>query len=103
MRRFVRFAPAVGILAVVMTFTVPRVSKDQVPVDPDHAIGIFQEGVLRGEVMRVDGDDRSYVEHWVLYPDYVYPGARNRVKTELVPAVKQYRDLDDFFARVPFE
>jgi hypothetical protein len=103
MRKLIRLLPAVAILTGAMVFVAPRASQAQCPVEPDYALGIFQEGVLRGEVMRVDGDDSNYVEHWVLYPDYVYPSARNRVATQILPGIKRYAGLEDFFARVPFE
>jgi len=103
MRKRTRVVPAVGILTLVMSVLAPQTTKAQIPIDPDHVIGIFQEGVLRGEIMRVDGDDSRYVEHWVLYPDYVYPSTKNRVATQLIPGVKRYEGLEDFFARVPFE
>jgi hypothetical protein len=55
-----------------------------------------------GEVFREDRDPGSYTEHWVLYPEYVYPNDANRVVVTLQPAESTYRDAADFFARVPW-
>ena len=73
-------------------------------IDPYRvSIGVFQNRVLVGEVLRTDLDPEHYVEHWVLYPGYVYPSAENRVVTELRPGLRAYDSVEDFFRRVPFE
>ncbi len=66
------------------------------------AYGVYQDGRLVGEIYREDGDPRHYTEHWVLYPTYVYPSGANRVVTDVRASGRTYRDLDDFFARVPW-
>ncbi len=44
-----------------------------------------------------------YAERWILFPNYVYPGANNHVVTEIVPAERQfYTSEADFFRRAPW-
>ncbi|MFT3776494.1 MAG: hypothetical protein QM820_64965 [Minicystis sp.] len=93
------------ILALALCFAAGAFQSSaqaQIPIDPDRSIGIYQNGLLVGEIMRVDGTDEQYTEHWVLYPDYVYPRADSGIVTELIPGLAEYDGLEDFFHRVPF-
>jgi hypothetical protein len=74
--------------------------------DPGDGYEILQNGIRVGELYvpeREHGSTR-YVEHWVLYNSYVYPGKdRPELKTEIRVAQKsRYESEADFFARVPF-
>lgn len=66
---------------------------------------IRQNGKIVGEIfvpMR-PADAKLYVEHWVLYEDYIYPSPTNRATIEISPEAAQiYRDEADFFAHVRF-
>ena len=84
------------------TLAIAPRARAQCPTDPD-SIAIIQDGEVVGEIYRIDPDPDHYVEHWVLYPGYVYPDAESGVITELRPGYRTYRNLDDFYARVPFE
>jgi hypothetical protein len=45
----------------------------------------------------------NYVEHWVLFDNYVYPSANNPVVTMIVPSRRSnYTSEQDFFARAPW-
>jgi hypothetical protein len=66
------------------------------------AFGVYEDGMLVGEILRVESNPSHYVEHWVLYPNYVYPSAKNNVALEIRPGLVEYRDTADFFARVPW-
>jgi hypothetical protein len=87
-------------LLLVASLAAPRVAAQIPPVT--YSVGLYQGGILVGEVYRQDADPSSYTEHWVLYPAYVYPDERNGVVTELRPGRTDYRDLTDFLARVPW-
>jgi hypothetical protein len=63
---------------------------------------IWENGRIVGEVYRNDANPEHYVEHWVLYPGYIYPSAENGLSIEITKGTKQYRSVQDFFARVPF-
>lgn len=75
-------------------------------VDPMRpSLGVYEsqagaEPVLVGEVFREGRDPARSVEHWVLSPDYVSPGAG--VVLELRPGPRSYRDAHDFLARAGF-
>jgi hypothetical protein len=71
-------------------------------VDPG-TCKIYQNGVQVGEIyVPARTDQGLYVEHWILYPNYVYVG-QGGAKMEIVPAAKQlYSSGADFFARAPF-
>ncbi|MGW1729104.1 hypothetical protein ACWCQK_40465 [Streptomyces sp. NPDC002306] len=45
----------------------------------------------------------SYLEHWVLFSDYKYPGKANPTATITIKeGDSTYSDLQDFFSKVPF-
>ncbi len=78
-------------------------SRSYAQIDPgEYSYGVYQNSVLVGEIFREDIDTNSYTEHWVLYPAYVYPSARNNVVTTLKPGQTLYHSLEDFFGHVPF-
>ena len=66
---------------------------------------IFQNGAIVGQIYvpaRAAGTT-LYAEHWVLYSNYVYPNARNNVKTEIVAdPTKNYANETEFFRAVPW-
>lgn len=75
----------------------------QCPVEPDK---IFQRGVQVGEIYPPGNDPKAtqYVEHWVLYDGYVYPGpGQPGLRTTIKAAPESdYKSESDFFARVPW-
>ena len=66
---------------------------------------IYQNGSIVGQIhvpVRTAGQ-ALYSEHWVLYSNYVYPNARNNVKTEIVAdPTKSYANETEFFRSVPW-
>lgn len=75
---------------------------------PLRSYGVYEARVgvpptLVGEIVRDGADRTTYTEHWVLYPRYVNPNGTNGVVLVIRPGLREYRDLNDFFARVPFE
>ena len=100
MQRFTRplkrFAAVLALLACVGSMAIAQA--------PPGLFKIYQNGVEVGEIYTPQCASRSlYVEHWILYPNYVYPNARNGIKTEIVPdADASYASEADFFARAPF-
>jgi hypothetical protein len=66
--------------------------------------GIYQNGAQVGEIYVPGRSSQSlYVEHWILYPNYVYPNARNGIKTEIIPETNNsYTSEADFLTRAPF-
>ena len=68
--------------------------------------GLYESGNKVGEVFipyPAAGASRS-VEHWVMFPNYVYPSPKSLATLDIVPqSTNAYRDENDFFARAPFE
>lgn len=66
---------------------------------------LYESGNKVGEVYipyRPAGTTR-WVEHWVMFPNYVYPSPKSLATLDVVPqATSAYRDEADFFKRVPF-
>src|SRR5215813_1200922 len=84
-------------------FSVPG----EAQIDPSNRIYLFENGIRVGEVYvpeRAEGQT-EYVEHWVLYPNYLYPGPRFIGTLQIVPTPSEqpYEGETDFFKRVPFE
>ena len=66
---------------------------------------IYQNGVQAGIIYVPDRAAGStlYAEHWILFPNYVYPNATSRVVTEIVPAAGSlYSTDEDFFRAAPW-
>jgi hypothetical protein len=75
----------------------------QAQIDPGN-FDIFQNGRKVGEIFvpaRAAGQT-NYVEHWVLFSDYVYPDSDLSLNTKIKASRKTYTSEDDFFARVPW-
>lgn len=105
-------------LAAVATLAGARIVEADIAKDPGTSTAIYQNGVLVGEIFRadppapdvdppdpdVDPPDPDVVDHWVLYPRYVYPTAESGVVTTLVPRFRSYGGgLAEFLETVPFE
>ena len=70
------------------------------------AFDLYESGNKVGEVY-VPGRDAyatHYLEHWVLFPSYVYPGPKSLAKLNIVPkSTSPYTNESDFFKRVAFK
>ncbi len=89
-------------MLVTLTLAIPA----QAQLDPGiHDIfqtDGFGNKVKVGEIYvpRRETGATNYVEHWVLFDNYVYPSAENRVVTTIRPSRLSYQSEEDFFARV---
>ena len=95
-------AIAAAVSLAGLALVVQQKASAQVP-PYDQSLGVYQQGVLVGQVYREGGSPTEYVEHWVLYPGYVYPSPKNKATVELRPGEAQYNDAKTFLAKVPFE
>lgn len=94
-------AAAIGALTVHQTAARAQID----PFRSSYGVYESRDGappVLLGEIYRSDADPTRYAEHWVLYPGFVNPSGTNGVVMSIRPGLRAYRDLNDFFARVPF-
>jgi hypothetical protein len=72
-------------------------------IDPGNH-DIFQNRIKVGEIYvppHAPGQ-LLYVEHWVLFPGYVYPGPENMQKLQIRPAPLRYSNEAEFFRNVPW-
>ena len=95
-------AIAIGsFIAVIGALALAKSAPAQ--VDPS-GYEIFQNGVKAGEIFvpARDLEAVNYVEHWVLYNNYVYPGRDPELVTTIKVARRGYANEADFFARVPW-
>jgi hypothetical protein len=90
-----------AVLAFALALGIPQASDAQVTPEIK-TFAVYEEGVLVGEIFRIDQDPSQYSEHWVLYPNYVYPSEKNGLSLEIRPGFREYRSTDDFFRRVPW-
>jgi len=73
----------------------------QAQIDPGN-FDILQNGRKVGEIFvsaRAAGQT-NYVEHRVLFSDYVYPDSDLSLKTKIKASRRTYTSEEDFFARV---
>ena len=76
--------------------------RTQLPIEPQRATVVFQNGRPVAEVFR--DDLNPHVEHWVLFPQYVEPSTSSHVVTTWIAGAKLYRGgTAEFFKRVPYE
>ena len=90
-------------LTFVLLFAFTAILFAQVP--PDVKIRLFESGNDVGLVYRGPGPEDApvYTEHWILLPNYVYPGPRSLATLKLVPeSSTPYQSEADFFKRAPF-
>lgn len=89
-------------ILVTLALSIPA----QAQVDPGlHDIfqtNSFGDRIKVGEIYVPQRDPGAinYVEHWVLFDNYVYPSAENRVVTIIRPSRLRYASEQDFFAGV---
>jgi len=91
-------------LALITAAILAPTAKAQ--LDAGNRIYLYENGVRVGEVYvpyRAPGQTQ-YVEDWVLYPNYMYPGPRFIGTLQIVPSPTEqpYASEQDFFQRVPF-
>lgn len=92
-------------IALMIAAVLPPTAKAQ--IDGGNRIYLYENGVRVGEIYvpdRVEGQT-EYVEHWVLYPKYLYPGPQFIGALQIVasPTEQPYASEADFLRRVPFE
>src|SRR5262245_23281577 len=65
---------------------------------------IFQDGTKVGEIFVPDrtAGQTNYIEHWVLFSEYIYPGGKHSRQIEIKSSQRSYASVDDFLARVPW-
>jgi len=73
---------------------------------PDDQHLIYQNERQVGEIYSPGNDIKAtrYVEHWVLYDGYVYPGKDQKQAPTMIRSASKsdYESETDFFARVPW-
>src|SRR5689334_4638991 len=75
-------------------------------LDPGTRIYLYENGERVGEVYvpERDAGQATYVEHWVLYPNYRYPGPLFISALQIVPSPTEnpHDTQPIFFRNVPF-
>jgi hypothetical protein len=104
MKKTMKFLLPAMMFAIVLAGVLSHVAKAQ--LDPGERLYLYENNVRVGEVYVLDRppDATQYVEDWVLYPNYLYPGPRFMAGLQIVasPTEKPYASESDFFANVPF-
>lgn len=70
------------------------------------AFDLFEAGNHVGQIFVPAREPGTihYLEHWVLFPNYVYPGPKNLAMLKIVPkSPSPFKDEADFFRRVEFK
>lgn len=104
-----RWIVSVFVFAAALGGLLSRRGTARAQIDPQRqSLALYEarQGampVLVGEVYREGADPSRYTEHWVLYPNYVYPSERTDHAVSLQVGHAEYRDAADFLGRVSFE
>ena len=86
-------------LALVCVLTLTSKAKAQ--LDPS-TFNLLQNGAKVGEIYVPQREPGAinYVEHWVLFNNYEYPGKDPSLVTTIVAGRSNYESEEDFFKRV---
>ena len=93
----------VACILLASAFVFALASPAQAQLDPGN-VDVFQGGSKVGEIFvpaRAPSAHR-YIEHWVLFSGYVYPGSDSATTTEIRAATARYASAQNFFNRVPW-
>src|SRR5262245_6278813 len=93
-----------GLLVLCFAISPRFITLVSAQTPPLMTLDIYQNGVKVGEVFRPAGtkEEINYVEHWVLFDNFVYMGAISSMSTSFVKSHQEYSSEQDFFARVPW-
>jgi hypothetical protein len=97
------FVKGVALLVIVLsTFALSPAKPSRAQLDPIGGYEILQKGIKVGEIYvpKRDLGAIKYVEHWVLFANYVYPGRNADLLTTIGIGPNSYESEADFFARV---
>jgi len=99
--RLTKAAVISSFIAVIGALALAKSAPPQIDVG---YFEVFQNGIKAGEICVPPRDPEAinYVEHWVLFNNYVYPGRDPELVTTIRVARRGYADEADFFARVPW-
>lgn len=97
-------AATIGLLAI-SAVTVATNGRAQVPTNPDYGfrLVLYERESPVGLVYR-DVAGSTYIEHWVLYPNFTFDRTQ-RAGSELhivAEARRGYSSVEDYLDRVPF-
>jgi len=83
----------------VFTLALPTFAQ----LDPGE-FDIIQNGKTVGEIFvpQRKAGQIKYVEHWVLFRDYVYPASNRSLTTSIKASRQRHVSETDFFTRVPW-
>jgi len=88
-------------LALVCALTLTSKAKAQID---GGLFNLLQNGAKVGEIYVPQHEPGAinYVEHWVLFNNYEYPGKDPSLVTTIVAGRNGYESEQDFFKRVPW-
>ena len=97
------FARAIVVAALLLTVS-SGIARAQ--LDPGIKYHLYENGVFVGEIYVPEREPQSpsYTEHWVLYPNYQYPGPRfiGPLLVAPMPSMRPYESDAEFFRTAPF-
>jgi hypothetical protein len=87
------------VVITVLTLTLPAFAQ----LDPGN-FDIIQNRKKVGEIFvpQREVGQMNYVEHWVLFPGYVYPNSDLSLNTKIKAGRQRYVRETEFFACVPW-
>ena len=104
MKKKMKFLFAAMMFAIVLAGVLSHVAEAQ--LDPGVKYYVYENGVRVAEIHVIDRppDATQYVEDWVLYPNYLYPGPRFIGALQIIPSQTErpYASESDFLHNVPF-
>ncbi len=104
MKKTMKFLLPAMMFTIVLAGVLSHVAKAQ--LDPGDRFYAYENGIRVAEIHVLDRppDATQYVEDWVLYPNYLYPGPRFIGALQIIPSPTErpYASESDFLRNVPF-
>ena len=90
------------VMLVTLTLAIPAQAQLDPGIHDVFQTNRFGERVKAGAIFvpRRESGTTNYVEHWVLFDNYVYPSPENPVVTTISASGLSYQSEEEFFARV---
>jgi hypothetical protein len=92
-----------ALATLMLALTIPVLAAPRTQLTPD-IHDVFQDGVWAGIIFVPAYEEGAvnYVEHWVLFDNFIYVGKVPTMRTTIVLSQLKFENENDFFARVPW-
>lgn len=86
-------------LAVAAAAALPLATPARAQIDPGCFVyEVRLDDVDAGRIFRTETSPHVFTEHWVLFANYVFPNAENRLHLTIRQGTQQFRTVAEYLA-----